>query len=143
VQFESLESRRLLSADTTYSGEPASAVTVTGGTLSVWVTDSGGASWQIVGGGGSVTRRGTLVVKGGDAADRITVIRDRNLIKYMVDNRVDAPVTTIIHASLVKRVLVEAGAGTTRSSSTTSWSSAAPSTAARATTTSRAVAVRR
>ena len=61
----------------------------------------------------AVTSRGTLVVKGSDGDDNITVVRDGNLIKYQTAIGRNA-VWHIINASQVKRVSVEAGGGDDR-----------------------------
>ena len=88
MNIESLESRRLMSAGVTWS--------------------SSQGTWQLVStaAGFTITKAGTMVIKGTDAADVITVIRDGNWVK--VGNGAGV---TVIAASEFKRVLIEAGSG--------------------------------
>ena len=100
VQLEALECRRLMAAWVVDDDDLVAAPTPDPG-LTITILAA------------TVTGRGTLVVKGSERDDAITVVRDGNRIKYRTAIGDNAP-WHIINASQVKRVLVEAGGGDDR-----------------------------
>jgi Ca2+-binding RTX toxin-like protein len=116
LQLEPLEPRRLLSGGTlTLAGVNTQVDTyhMQGGTFAFTVGTDG--TLTLVAADADVTSKGTLVIKGGENADGISVVRDGNLIKYTVATAGGGnAVTSIVSASKVKRVLVEAGGGNDR-----------------------------
>jgi Ca2+-binding RTX toxin-like protein len=102
--IEPLDSRRLLSTGAAFT---ASAPGVT-----VFATGTTATVWEAV--GSTITRTGTLVVKGTAEADRLSVIRDGNKFKVTHSQPGANIVTVVIDAARVKRVWVEALGGDDR-----------------------------
>ncbi len=100
MNFETLESRRLLSATPAVVGRIFDQVfTIGDGT----VVNIAGQEQNLL------TSTGTLLIKGTDNPDQISVIRDGNLIKFDFPTGSGGLVHMQVAASKVKRVLVEAG----------------------------------
>lgn len=104
--IETLESRRLLStaalASSFGEGATPASVSIEGQNLVIYLE-----------GGGSLTRTGTLVVKGTAEGESIAVTRDGDFVR--VQRRFGSNVFgTSQHAGKVKRILVEAGGGDDR-----------------------------
>ncbi len=102
MNLETLESRRLLS--TTLTLAPPTAIWQPLTSISaVFVTP------ETLRNSGGITRTGTLILKGTDADDEISVVRDGNKLKYRLG--ANGVVNVITSAAGIKRILVEAGGG--------------------------------
>ena len=58
-----------------------------------------------------ITKTGTLVLKGGETADKISVIRDGNKVRVRIVETDGSQLNMFAKASEFKRVLIEAGGG--------------------------------